>query len=279
VTSIDGQATLPDPAFPGGWGGPRYSTGLHELDERLGGVGTGEMWVVAGAPGQGRSMLLTQLARRLACEHEVPTWLSSNRDPAVVVSGRLHAATARVSLNHIADDRITEDDRNRLDHARALLAAAQLRVVDGSRAADRMIDDLNWRRRRGPVAVLLDDPNWRSQWELQRARELADRGAAVVVSIPRSRVCDGPAYQSDLLQDASLADIVIEVRHVDLAAAEVDPRYDQSGYAALAVLRNRRGPVGTALVAFQGHYARFVDISSPGEHPTERDRDAPTNGA
>ena len=270
MTSIDMQARLPDPAVPGGWGGTRYSTGLLELDERLGGVAVGEVWVVTGAPGQGRSMLLTQLARRLACDHGVPTWLSSNRDPAVVVSGRLHAAMARVPLNHLADDRVKEDDRVRLDDARAQLAEAPLTVVVGSRAADRMIDDLGWRRRRDPAAVLIDDPDWRTRWELHRARELADLGAAVVVSLPRSRVLDGPAYRSDLLQDASLADVVVEVRHFDLTASEVDPRYDQPGYAALAVLRNRRGPVGTALVAFQGHYARFIDISRPKEAPDRK---------
>jgi replicative DNA helicase len=81
-----------------------------------------------------------------------------------------------------------------------------------------------------------------------------------VVTLPRTRVLDGPAYRCDLQPEMSLADVVVEVRHSDLAqGADVDPGLDQPGYAALAVLRNRRGPVGTAVVAFQGHYARFVD--------------------
>ena len=72
-----------------------------------------------------------------------------------------------------------------------------------------------------------------------------------------------PPTASDLDPVAEVADLIIEVRHTNLTAADVDPRDDQPGYAALAVVRNRRGPAGTVLVAFEGHYARFVDVIRP----------------
>lgn len=249
--------------MPGGWGAPRYSTGLRELDDRLGGLAAGELWVLTGAPGQGRSVLLTQLARRLACDHGVPTWLSSNRDPGVVVSGRMHAALARVPLNHLADDRLADGDRSRLATATEQLTAAPLHVRDGRFAADYLTDDLLSRPVEGPVAALLDDPAWPSGWHLDSARRLADLGVIVVVTLPRERVLDGPAYRCDLHPEIALADIVVEVRHDNLAAADVDPVLDQPGYAALAILRNRRGPVGTTVVEFQPHYARYLDTTQP----------------
>lgn len=250
--------------MPGGWGLPRYSTGLSELDARLGGVAAGELWVLTGAPGQGRSMLLTQLALRLACEHQVPTWLGSTRDPALAVSGRLHAAVARVALNHVVDDRLTAEDRPRLDAATAQLDAAPLRLLAGRFAAGRVLDELVTQPHGDLVAAFFDDPDWSGAWDLQSARDLADRGAAVVVALPRTRVLDGPAYRCDLHPEMSLADIVVEVRHTDLTAAGLDPVVDQPGHAVLAVLRNRRGPVGSSVAAFQGHYARFVDAARPG---------------
>jgi replicative DNA helicase len=263
VTPVDAATPLPHPVVPRGWGAPRYSTGLRELDDRLDGLAAGELWVLTGAPGQGRSMLLTQLARRLACDHGVPTWLSSNRDPAVVVSGRMHAALARVPLNHLAYDRLTEVDRSRLATATEQLTGSPLHVRDGHFAADYITDDLLSRPAEAPVAALLDDPVWPSGWHLGSARQLADRGVVVVVTLPRERVLDGPAYRCDLHPEMSLADVVVEVRHSSLAAADVEPALDQPGHAALAVLRNRRGPVGSAVVAFQGHYARFVDTMPP----------------
>jgi hypothetical protein len=64
------DAPLPSPLVPGGSGGRRLSTGLLGLDELLGGIG--ELWFLTGAPGQGRSMLLTQPAARFALQHDTP---------------------------------------------------------------------------------------------------------------------------------------------------------------------------------------------------------------
>jgi replicative DNA helicase len=265
VMPTDPASTVPNPVAPGGWPARRYTTGLAELDRRLPGVTAGELWVVTGAPGQGRSMFLTQLARRMACDHGLPTWLSSNRDPAVMGSGRLHSAIARVPLGHLADDQLTSVDRDRLAAAADQLAATMLRIVDGRLAANRVIDELLTQPREGQVtAAFLDDPDWPAVWALRAARELADSGVVVVVTLPRERVLDGPAFRCDLHPEMTLADVVVEVRHTNLAAADVEPSLDQPGYAALAVLRNRRGPVGNAVVAFQAHYARFVDTTVPG---------------
>lgn len=265
VTPTDHASTVPNPVVPGGWETHRYTTGLAELDRLVGGLAAGELWVVTGAPGQGRSMLLTQLARRMACDHGLPTCLSSNRDPAVMVSGRLHSAIARVPLGHLADDQLTPVDRDRLEAAGDQLAAAPLRLVEGRLAADRVVDELLARPRKGQVAAaFLDDPDWPPGWALQTARELADRGVVVVVTLARPRVLDGPAFRCDLHPEMTLTDVVVEVRHTNLAAADVEPSLDQPGYAAFAVLRNRRGPMGTAVVAFQGHYARFVNTTVSG---------------
>jgi replicative DNA helicase len=255
---------LADPVVADGWGGPRHSTGLAALDERVGGLAAGELWVLTGTPGQGRSSLLAQVAAAFACDHALSTWLISNRDPAPVVAGRLLSRAGLGPLNHIADDRLTVEDRDRLEGARDRLEAAPLRVFAGRGAADYWLAEHAESSVTESCAALFDDPDWEGAWDLRQARRLADSGWAVVVSLPRPRVLDGPAHRSDLHDEIALADIVIEVRVSNLGAVEAYPRVDEPGYAALTVLPNRRGPGGTAVVQFQGHYARFVDEAPRG---------------
>jgi predicted ATP-dependent serine protease len=81
---------MQEPLLPGGWSAPRYATGINVLDARLTGLGTGELWVLTSAAGQGRSTLLTQIATHLAAQHRVPTSFLSSRDSAQVVSARGH---------------------------------------------------------------------------------------------------------------------------------------------------------------------------------------------
>lgn len=247
-----------DPVVAGGWSAPRYSTGLRDLDARIGGLGTGELWVITAAAGQGRSTLLTQFAVRLAVHHHVDTWLISNRDAATAVAARAHALTSRVPLSHLQDDRVTEDERPRLDTAHQLLDAAPLHVIAGAYAAQLAHSGDLLTGRPLPVAALFDDPSWRPGWTLAQARALADTGTTVVVTLPRAQVLPGIAYRCDLEPDMVLPDVVMEIRLHNLAAAGED-RPDEPGLAAVAILRNRRGPYGTVPVVFQGHFARFID--------------------
>src|SRR3954453_11220420 len=250
---------LADPILPGGWGGPRHSTGLALLDERIGGLSAGELCVVTGAPGQGRSSLVAQFASRLAGHHGIATWLVSSRDDSHVVAGRLLSQAARVPLRHIADDRVTPEERERLRIARGRLLAAPLNVFAGPGAAEYWISE-----HLGPApqelgAVLFDDPSWESPWDLGGMRELATSGWLVVVMLPRPSVLDGPAVRADLLDEIGVVDFVIEVRISNLGAVGAPAEYNEPGYAAISVIRNRRGVTGTVFPQFLEQHARFVD--------------------
>lgn len=254
------SANLPDPVVvQGGEAPPRYSTGLRDLDERAGGLGIGELWVLASAPGQGRSTLATQLAVGLAVDHQVPTWLLSNRDAGHAVSARAHACLGRVPLRHLQDNRLTEQSRSRLASTRERLLQAPLSFVAEAYAAHRWVNDPRLRAANGPVAAVFDDPDWRPGWHLEQARALADTGTIVVVTLPRGRILAGDAFRCDLEADMALADVVLEVRLHNLAAVGTGQLVEEPGEAAIAVLRNRRGPCGTATVLHLGHYARFTD--------------------
>lgn len=148
----------------------------------------------------------------------------------------------------------------RLHAAREALQAAPIRVVAHSHAASLARDDPQFDKPAEPMAVLFDDPDLERGWDLVEAHELAHAGAAVVVTLPRQQVPSGRTYHCDLGPAMRLADIVLEVRLHNLAAVEPGQQLDEPGRAAIAVIRNRRGPIGTVIAAFEGHYARFVDV-------------------
>ena len=108
-----------------------------------------------------------------------------------------------------------------------------------------------------PDAVVIDDANLIAGAFPERVASLAQRGALVIVSLPRHLVVhDNSDHQYLDPAWASVADVVIEVRQA------MWPGSDglRPGEADLHVFRNRWGPTLTATVAFQGHYARFVDL-------------------
>lgn len=92
-----------------------------------------------------------------------------------------------------------------------------------------------------------------------------DLGVPIVVAAQLNR---DPEYRIDkkpMLSDlresdaiAQTADIVILLYREDAYERE-SPR---AGEADLIVAKHRQGPTATITVAFQGHYARFVDMSN-----------------
>ena len=71
---------------------------------------------------------------------------------------------------------------------------------------------------------------------------------------------DKKPQMSDLRESGSIeqdADMVILLHREDAYERE-SPR---AGEADLIVAKHRNGPTDTIVVAFQGHYARFVDMA------------------
>lgn len=148
----------------------------------------GDLWLLIGAPGEGRSTLLTSIAGHLAREHRLQTYLVSTRDPARVVSGRLHANETGIPLGHILEYRLTSVAEERLSRCTHKLSALPLHLAAGPYARHRAADDLPSLARAEPIVAMFDDPDWETEWNLRDARHLADSGAAVVAALPRERL-------------------------------------------------------------------------------------------
>jgi replicative DNA helicase len=238
--------------------------GVADFDELTGGLRPGALWAVTGVPGVGRSMFLAQLARRAAVTVGARTRLLSARDPASSVVQHLLAGQGRVPLHRLRAGRLTNQDEQRLGEAREELRAAPLEVVAADRSRDLPSPD-RLLAEDPPDVLLIDDLDLWSPPDsaplLRRLRAYArDTAASVVVTAPDVAPDDAPL--AGLVREslwARLPDLLLRLHRPELSAHD-SPR---AGEMDLVVLRHRVGPVATITCAFQGYYARVVDLDPP----------------
>ena len=246
--------------------GPRPTpTGLTDLDGLIGGLRAGDLWVVTGRSGAGKSVLALDFVRAAAVRHGARTGHVRARDRLVDLLAQLVSAEGRVPLHHLRTT-LTDNERTRATAATAVLADAPLWLTasveygevrlpeahEQVAAAQALLDE------RGLELLIVDDlPASVSSAHLQELKGLAVRRRTCVVAV----VLEGPERtRDDVERDAAVAaDVVLRVDRDH----ERPPGTDsvRAGEADLLVLRHRRGPVAAVTVAFQGHYARFVNLT------------------
>lgn len=225
-----------------------WPTGLSSLDEVVGGMTAGRVWLIIGAPGEGKSTLLTQLAFRLAVDLGIRVQLASPIDDADQVRARLMALAGVGRLSYPAPGVTSGTQaRNRLEELRA----ARMDVQAGGGFGDPM-----WpASEKSPRCWAVDDAHFAGSEFDQTIRCEAKRGAFVLASLPRDHVVTGPRWEDPLVTRwAAVADLILEV--------EVnEPSRDREwpGDVRLTIHRNRRGPcLQIPLTSRVGH-GRFVE--------------------
>ena len=229
-----------------------FLTGFLDLDALTGGLHPGELWVITGESGSGKSVLALDIARNLAVTLGHSVDLCLTRESPTEAIKRLLAAECRVGLLGMRTGALTGADRVRIAGRRAEVAQCKLRIGEvradlalmsqPSPGADALVVD----------AVASSGLLQPMGFEVLRHNVL-DRGTAVLIVMtePRQRRrCD---VEERLFQ---AADVVLEIYR----EAQDDPQSPRAGEADLIVRRNRFGPTATVTVSFQGHYSRFVDM-------------------
>lgn len=225
------------------------STGFAEVDEVTGGFAPGQVWMITGTPGQGRSTLALQWALLLCTQHGMRTDFVSAREPEHLVAARLMAGAARVPVSHLWKDDLTATDEERLTAARRDLERSPLRISGPGRVSALTSELGDW-----PEAVVCDDADLEAGASPERVASLAAQGVLMVMTLPRVQVIrpDGIDHAW-----ARVTDFILDIDRPDL----LDADSARPGEAELSVLRNRWGPSRRTAVAFQGHFSRFVDFA------------------
>lgn len=265
----------------GSRGGPTLGvpSGFRDLDDLTNGLQPGALTVVGARPSIGKSVLLLDFCRSAAIKHNLPTALFSLEMTNEEINMRLLSAEARVALHAMRTGQMGEVDWTRLARRMGEIVSAPFYVNDtASLTARGLCDEATRMVRDHDVKLLAVDylqlitPNLRSESREREVSEMIrqlkalalDLRVAVVVAAQLNR---GPEQRIDrrpLLADfresdaiAQAADLVILLHRED----SYDRESVRAGEADFIVAKNRNGPTATITVAFQGHYARFVDMA------------------
>ncbi len=247
-------------------------TGFGELDELVGGgLRAGQLTLAAGTTGVGTSIFALCLARSAAFRHDVRTALIAPDSSHAEVLTRIVSAEALVAVSRIRAGKLTEDERQRLRDARDRIAAGPLWInaeFGVPMTTEVVLDTVDYMTDGdGAQLVIVDGTSQLEPRTRDFARGLRSigqaRGLAIVVVskvvMPASRRAEPPTLE-DLQEHPEMTDMFDLVLTIHRPDAQ-DPKSTRPGEADVHIAKHRYGPTHHVTLAFQGHFARFVDIA------------------
>jgi replicative DNA helicase len=253
-------------------------TGFRDLDELTNGLHEGQLIVVAGRPGQGKSTLALDFLRSASIAHGRTGVLFSLEMGKSEITMRLLSAEARIPLTRIRTGGLNDDDWNKLARRMGEVASAPM-FIDDSPNMNMMEIRAKARRlkqRHDLKLVVVDylqlmtspkrvENRQQEVAEMSRSLKLLAKELGVpVVAVSQlnrgaEQRSDKRPQLSDLRESGAIeqdADMVILLHRDDYYERE-SPR---AGEADLIVAKHRNGPTKDVVVSSQLHYSRFVDM-------------------
>ena len=253
-------------------------TGFRDLDELTNGLHAGQLIVVAGRPGLGKSTLAMDYLRSASITHNLASVLFSLEMGKSEITMRLLSAEARIPLTRIRTGTLTDDDWNKLARRMGEVAQAPMFIDDSPnltmmeiRAKARRL-----KQRHDLKLVVVDylqlmsspkrvENRQQEVAEMSRSLKLLAKELEVpVVAVSQlnrgaEQRSDKKPQLSDLRESGAIeqdSDMVILLHREDAYERE-SPR---AGEADLIVAKHRNGPTKDVVVSSQLHYSRFVDM-------------------
>jgi replicative DNA helicase len=257
-------------------------TGFADLDRLLQGLHPGQLIIVAGRPGLGKSTVAMDFCRSASVRHNMASAIFSLEMSKIEIVTRLLSAEARVPMHVLRSGQLSDDDWTRLARRMGEISEAPVFVDDTPnmtlmeiRAKARRL-----RQRNDLKLVVVDYLQLMTSPKRTESRqqEVADlsRGLKLLAKeiecpvIAVSQLNRGPEQRtdkrpqlSDLRESGSIeqdADVVILLHRDDY----YDKETSRAGEADFIVAKHRNGPTDTVTVAAQLHFSRFVDMAVTG---------------
>jgi replicative DNA helicase len=254
-------------------------TGFKDLDRLLNGLHAGQLVIVAGRPGLGKSTAAMDFARNAAIRAKDAAAIFSLEMTKVEMVMRLLSAEARVPLHALRSGQLSDDDWSKLARRMAEIGEAPIFVDDTPNMnlaeirakARRLKQQHNLKLLVVDYLQLMSSPK-RTESRQQEVSELS-RGLKLLAKeiecpvIAVSQLNRGPEQRqnktpqlSDLRESGSIeqdADVVILLHRDDY----YDKESARAGEADFIVAKHRNGPTDTITVAAQLHLSRFADMA------------------
>ena len=262
-------------------------TGFIDLDRMTGGLIDGEVTIVAGYPGSGKTSFAMNLAERAMLDAKRKVGVFSLEMSALSLVTRFICSHARVSLANIKEGYLAERDFPKLACSAGQISTAEIRFEDDS---DISIYQLRAKARRlrqqyGIELLVVDylqllSATGGARKIESRQQEVADisRGIKAIsleLNIPVVALSqlndDGKLRESRTIgQDADNVWILEPQR------TEPGDDFSQAHPTALRIVKARNGPVGTVALTFLKPYTRFENAAKI-EREDMPDQRNPTN--
>ena len=254
-------------------------TGFADLDDLTNGLHSGQMIIVAARPAMGKSTLALDFCRAASIHNNLTSVFFSLEMTRSEIMMRLLSAEAKVPLNHIRNGTMRDDDWEKLARKMGQVSGAPMFIDDSPnmtmmeiRAKARRL-----KQRHDLKLIVIDYMQLMSSGKKVESRQLEvsefSRNIKLLAKelelpiIALSQLNRGPEQRgdkrpmmSDLRESGSLeqdADMVILLHRDDVYEKEST----RPGEADLIVAKHRNGATRDIVVAFQGHYSRFVDMA------------------
>lgn len=254
-------------------------TGFADFDELTNGLHSGQMIIIAARPAMGKSTLALDFCRAASIHNNMTSVFFSLEMNRAEITMRLLSAEARVPLNHIRNGQMTDDDWTKLATKMGEVSSAPMFIDDSPnmtmmeiRAKARRLKQKHDLR-----LVVIDYLQLMSSGKKVESRQLevsefsrqikllAKELEVPVIALSQlnrgsEQRADKRPMVSDLRESGSIeqdADMVILLHRDDVYEKEST----RPGEADLIVAKHRNGATRDIVVAFQGHYSRFVDMA------------------
>jgi replicative DNA helicase len=265
--------------------------GLPDLDAVIRGLRPGNLAIIAGRPGTGKTVLGVGLADQIAIRNKGSALIFSLEMVQTELAKRSLAAMSGVSQDRIesGDALKSGDDIVRITSAVSVMSGADVRICDKPALTfSRICSIARFQHRAKPLDVIVIDylgliTSEQNSKHQNRNQELGaisrglkalakELGIPIVALAQLNRGiesrADSKPKMSDLRDSGEIeqdADMII-MAHRDMAAEQ-----GQNGITEIDVVKCRHAKPGFCLLQFQGDFARFVSCAQ------QRYDDEPTN--
>jgi replicative DNA helicase len=254
------------------------ATGFTELDQLTHGLHPGQLVILAARPAMGKSTLALDIARNAALNKGNSTIFFSLEMGRAEIAMRLLSAESAISLQSMRKGMLAEKDWSKIAATRGKINDAPLYIDD---SPNMTLVEIRAKCRRlaqqtDLKMVVIDylqlltsgkkvESRQQEVSEFSRALKLLAKELGVpVIAISQlnrqtEQSKDKKPELSHLRESGSLeqdADVVV-LLHREGVFEKDHPR---AGEADLILAKQRNGPTGTVVVAFQGQYSRFMNM-------------------
>jgi replicative DNA helicase len=262
------------------------STGFENLDEMLGGFHRGQLIVIAGYPGIGKTSLAINLVEHICLLKNLPVAYFTMELSKEQFLERMLVSRSAVQLTKARDGNLVEEDWTKVAKSGKLLSTRPIYLDETPRLTPtelrNRVDKINSEQIHGIQCVIVDslqtmDPETHQDTQRRRTEEISKslKKLAVDLHVPVIVLCGldlklllaDDVRHSPILRD--LEDDIIIDRYADVLMllsrddyyyrADSDYNSDNNG-AELIITRNRTGPTGEVTMLFLKESGRFESV-------------------